>query len=203
MLRFNGAPPYGLHAASNTGFTGWWPRRTPLYRGSMRTRGITMIWAVALIAIACGVPRLGAQTPAQSASAAQGASDEHKKTQGLSFDGDVALWTVAIKPDKTADFEQVLAKVRDALEKSANPQRKQQAAGWRVMKIAKPLPNGNIAYVHIISPVVAGADYTILKAIYDEFPSESQQLYALYRDAFAQSLALATGSVVMDMSQPH
>jgi hypothetical protein len=67
----------------------------------------------------------------------------------------------------------------------------------------KPMPDGNIAYIHIISPVVAGADYTILKAIYDELPGESQPLYALYRDAFAQNLALATGSIVMDMSKPE
>src|SRR5580765_4817626 len=66
-------------------------------------------------------------------------SDE-KASKGLTFSGDVALWTVAIKPDKTADFEKVLAKVRDALQKSDKPERRQQAAGWRVMKMAKPLP---------------------------------------------------------------
>jgi hypothetical protein len=161
------------------------------------------VWTVLLVAM-MGTYQLGAQTPAQPVSTAQGASEEHQKTTpGLTFQGDVALWTVAIKPDKTSAFEQVLAKLRDALEKSENPQRKQQVAGWRVMKMEKPLPDGNIAYVHIISPVVAGADYTILKAIYDEFPSESQQMYALYRDAFAQNLALSTGSIVMDMSKPH
>jgi hypothetical protein len=156
------------------------------------------VWTVTLMTIVLGAYRLGAQ------GAAQAPSDEHQKAaQGLTFQGDVALWTVAIKPDKTADFEKVLARARDALQKSENPLRKQQAAGWRVMKMEKPLPDGNIAYVHIISPVVAGADYTILKAIYDEFPNESQQLYGLYRDAFAQNLALATGSIVMDMSKPQ
>ena len=29
--------------------------------------------------------------------------------QKLTFDGDTALWTMAIKPDKTADFEQIMA----------------------------------------------------------------------------------------------
>jgi hypothetical protein len=151
------------------------------------------VWAAALMAIALGAYQLGAQSAQEP--------EGHQKAAGLTFQGDVALWTVAIKPDKTADFEKVLARVRDALQKSENPQRKQQAAGWRVMRMEKPLPDGNIAYVHIISPVVTGADYTLLKAIYDEFPSESQPLYGLYRDAFAQNLALATGSIVMDMSK--
>ena len=42
----------------------------------------------------------------------QQAAAAHQK---LTFDGDTALWTVAIKPDKTADFEQVMKKVHEAL----------------------------------------------------------------------------------------
>ena len=59
--------------------------------------------------------------------------------QKLTFEGDTALWSVAIRPDKTADFEQVLAKLREALAKSEKPEAKQQAAGWKVVKGAKPM----------------------------------------------------------------
>ena len=38
--------------------------------------------------------------------------------QKLTFDGDTALWQVAIKPDKTADFEKLMGKVKEALTKS-------------------------------------------------------------------------------------
>src|SRR4030095_16931676 len=79
--------------------------------------------------------------------------------QKLTFDGDVALGTVAIKPDKTADFERVMNRLREALMNSEKPQRREQAKGWRVVRIGKPLPDGTIAYVHVISPVVSGADY--------------------------------------------
>ena len=41
--------------------------------------------------------------------------------QKLTFPGDVALWTVAIKPDKTAAFEQIMKRVGDALAKSSIP----------------------------------------------------------------------------------
>jgi hypothetical protein len=129
----------------------------------------------------------------------QGAANHQK----LTFDGEIALWTVAIKPDKTADFEQIMTKLRAALRESTDPQRRQQAEGWKVMRVAKPLPDGNIAYVHIVNPVVKGADYTIMKALYDAYPDQRQALYESYRGAFSQSLALATGSIAVDLSSSH
>jgi hypothetical protein len=120
--------------------------------------------------------------------------------QKLTFAGDVALWTVAIKPDKTAAFEQIMARVRDALAKSADPVRQRQAAGWKVIKIEKPMPDGNLAYVHVISPVVPDADYTVMQILYDAFPEERQALYEMYRDAFAANLSLATGRVKVDLA---
>jgi hypothetical protein len=121
----------------------------------------------------------------------------------LTFEGDTALWTVAIKPDKTADFEKIVAKLHEGLAKSDKPERKQQVAGWKVMKLAKPLPDGNIAYVHIINPVVPGADYTVMQALYDMYPEERQVLYELYRGAFAANLSLAVGNMVAPAGAPR
>ena len=129
---------------------------------------------------------------------AQSASDSAPKK--LTFDGDVTLWTVAIKPDKTQAFEQIMAKVGAALARSTDPTRQRQAAGWKVMKIEKPLPDGNIAYVHVINPVVHDVDYTVMQILYDAFPDERQALYESYRDAFAANLSLATGPVAVDLA---
>jgi hypothetical protein len=101
----------------------------------------------------------------------------------------------------TADFEKVMAKLRTALLKSSDPARRQQAAGWKVMRMTQPLSDGTIAYVHIVHPVVKGADYTIMQTLYDAFPEERQSLYELYRGAFAKNLSLATGSIVVDLSR--
>lgn len=65
-----------------------------------------------------------------------------------------------------------------------------------------PLPDGNIPYVHVVNPVVPGADYTVMQILYDAFPDERQMLYELYRGAFASNLALATGNVVVDLGTP-
>lgn len=118
--------------------------------------------------------------------------------QKLTFDGDTALWTVAIRPDKTADFEKLMARVKEALNKSEVPERKQQAAGWRVVKSSKALPDGNIPYVHVINPVVKDADYTILAILYEGNPDPAEQtaLYNLYKGAFAANLGAAGYSEV-------
>ena len=118
----------------------------------------------------------------------------------FTFEGETALWTVAIKPDKTADFETIMKRVGEALMRSDDPQRRAQAASWKVMRIAKPLADGTIAYVHMVDPVVKDADYTIMQMLYDAFPDERQTLYELYRGAFAQNLSLATGSVAVELS---
>jgi len=85
-----------------------------------------------IVSMLIGAYRLGAlsrsQPAAQPVSATHGVSEELREGRGLTFQGDVALWTVAIKPGKAA-FEKVLARVRDALQKSER--RKRQAAGWR------------------------------------------------------------------------
>ena len=123
------------------------------------------------------------------------------KPTAFTIDGDASVWVVAIRPDKTQDFEKVMTRLRDALQKSQKPERQQQAAGWKVLKIGKPMPDGNVAYVHMINPVVAGADYAVLQILYDEAPDERQALYELYRGAFVQSLSLVAGSVAVDLTK--
>lgn len=122
--------------------------------------------------------------------------------QKFTLEGDLALWSVAINPDKTGDYEQVLAKVKEVLMKSEAPEAKQQVAGWRVLRAANPLQNGQIIYTHVITPV-AGADYNILQVLYATItdPTEQKTLYDLYRGAFAGNLGVSSGRIVADMSK--
>ena len=130
----------------------------------------------------------------------QNAGMQAQAPQKLTMEGDLALWSVAIRPDKTADFEQVMARLHEALLKSGQPTRQQQARGWKVVRLATPLPDGNVTYVHVVSPVIPEADYTVMQILYDELPDERQALYELYRGAFAKNLSLATGRTIADMS---
>jgi hypothetical protein len=48
---------------------------------------------------------------------------------------------------------------------------------------------------------VPGADYTIMKVLYEAYPDERQALYELYRGAFVANLSLATGMIRLDMAE--
>jgi len=101
-----------------------------------------------------------------------------------------------IKADKTADFEMVIGKLKEAMAKSENPVRKQQAAGWRVFKQSEPLPNGNILYVFLVDPTVKDADYTVSRILAEVFPVEVQELFKVYSGAFAGGVTLANYTLV-------
>src|SRR5262249_28472807 len=73
-----------------------------------------------------------------------------------------------IKPDKAADFEAVMAKVKEALQKSTKPERQAQAKGWKVFKSADPA-GANVLYVFVIDPAVKGADYQVSNIIAEAF----------------------------------
>lgn len=110
--------------------------------------------------------------------------------QKLTFDGDAVVWMMTVKPDKTADFEAVMAALKDALAKSPAPEAKAQAAGWKVVKSGRPQPDGTIVYAHIINPVVKDADYGVMANIYAVVtdPAEQKVLYDKYAGAFAANL---------------
>jgi hypothetical protein len=114
-------------------------------------------------------------------------------------DCDLALITILIKPDKTADFEMVLNKVKESLAKSEKPGRKEQAAGWIVFKSSAPGPKtkegvDSVVYVMRIDPIVKGAEYDFIRIINEVFPVEVQEIFPKYRDAFA-------GRIVTEMKR--
>src|SRR5262245_56379967 len=100
------------------------------------------------------------------------------------FASDAAMILNFIKADKAADFEMVVGKLKEALAKSENPQRKQQAASWKFFKAAEPGPGGSVIYVSIMEPVVKGADYSVSNILAEALPAEVQALYKSYSEAF-------------------
>lgn len=120
---------------------------------------------------------------AQEPAAAQPAAAEPTKPV-LPLEGDAVQITMLIKPDKTADFETVLAKYKESLAKSEKPERKQQLDGIKIYKMSQPV-QGNAAYIMMVDPVVKDQEYDISRIIAEVFPVEVQQLFELYKGAFA------------------
>lgn len=102
----------------------------------------------------------------------------------LPLEGDAVVMTILIKPDKTADFESVIAKYKESLEKSENPVRKQQLAGMKFFKSSQ-MANNNAVYILYVDPVVKDEEYDISRVIAEVFPTEVQDIFNLYKEAFA------------------
>ena len=107
-----------------------------------------------------------------------------------------------IKPDKTADFEAVVAKLKDALQNSSNAQRKQQAASWKVYKSPDPGPAGSVLYVYIVDPVVKGADYAVSTILAEAISAdELAALYKQYVEAYASGQNFVNLTLVSDLGK--
>ncbi len=100
------------------------------------------------------------------------------------FASDYGLVLNFIKPDKTKDFEASIGKLKEALQKSPKPERKEQAASWRVFKAVEAATAGNVLYVFVLDPPVKGADYTVSTILAEAFPNEAQVLYKQYADSY-------------------
>jgi hypothetical protein len=123
-----------------------------------------------------------AATPAAAQAPAAAPTEPPKPV--FTLKGEAAILTFLIKPDKTADFELVLERLKAALQKSENARRREQAAGWKVFKSSE-MAQGNAVYVMRIDPVVKGEEYDITRLIAEVFPVEVQDLFVKYKDAFA------------------
>src|SRR5690348_4252991 len=78
---------------------------------------------------------------AQQAQQAQPAQQGQAAPAPRVFASDAGMVLNFIKADKTMDFEAVMAKLKEALQKSEKPERKQQAMSWRVYRAAEPGAN--------------------------------------------------------------
>ena len=118
------------------------------------------------------------------AGASVAAAQEPAKAPVMALDGDAAVVTLLIKGDKTADFESVIAKYKEALAKSDNPKRKEQLAGMKFFKSPTAV-QGNAMYIISVDPVVKGEEYDITRVVTEVFPVEVQTVYQKYKDSFA------------------
>jgi hypothetical protein len=101
------------------------------------------------------------------------------------FNSDGGVILNFVKADKTADFEMVMGKVKEALAKSEKPERKAQAAGWSYFKASEPGPGGAVIYVFVMNPVAKGAEYSVGAILVEGFGAEGQTLYKTYSDSYA------------------
>ena len=86
-----------------------------------------------------------------------GTSQSQVEDPELVFGTDAGVVLTFVKPDRTDDFERVLAYLEEALRQSENPIRRQQAENWVVYRSSDPGPDGAVFYVSFMEPVLKGA----------------------------------------------
>ena len=123
----------------------------------------------------------GAELPADLADAEQPAG---------TFAAPAGLVFSYIKSGSGADFERVMSRLGAALASSEDEQQRQLASGWRVYRAQEPGPDGEVLYVWLIDPALAGADYAVPELLGAALPDESQALFDAFSEAFGSGQAL-------------
>ena len=129
------------------------------------------------------------QPPAQQPPAAAPAPAAAK----VGFTTPAGILLVQIKPAQTADFEEMITKLKAGLAASQDADLKKQMAGFKVYKASEPMAN-NTLYVITIDPTTPNAEYELFALMQKTMTPEQLRApemaatWKRYADAFPTGL---------------
>lgn len=98
------------------------------------------------------------------------------------FPSGAGLLLFHVAPAKVADFEAVLARLKEALTKADTATRRLQAANWMIYKSAEK-PGDAVVFLFLFDPAATTASYDPLLVLAEILPAEVQPLYQRMKDA--------------------
>jgi hypothetical protein len=111
----------------------------------------------------------------------------------IPFTTPAGMLLVSIKPDKTAVFEEMVAKLKAGFAKSQDETLKKQAAGIKIYK-ASELTGPNALYVVLVDPAVAASEYDLFQMLAKTMTPDEQRapetadMWKRFADAFASGM---------------
>jgi len=128
---------------------------------------VCMVSGSVLSAQTAAPPQAPAAPQAAPAAAPPGTCPPVDATKDpLSFNTEApCVVIISLTPDGDQAFEVALAQAKGVLAKSDKPERKQQAAHWKVLKGGTP--DGNVALFFLLDATVKGASYNPFAIIYE------------------------------------
>jgi hypothetical protein len=138
-----------------------------------------------------GQPPAGQQPPA---GAQQPPAEKPAEAPKVAFSTPAGILLVAIKPDKTAVFEEMAAKLKAGLAKSQDATIQKQAAGMKIYKSSEPY-GPNALYVITLDPAVPSSEYDLFQMLAktmtpDELRApETADMWKRYADAFPTGMS--------------
>jgi hypothetical protein len=107
------------------------------------------------------------------------------KPPALVFALPAGLIFTPILPAQTSVYEEVMGKVRESLEQSPDPVRKQQLAGWKMFRASEPY-NERVLYVSVMDPAVPDATYNVFDLLQESLGDmPARELFEKFRAAHA------------------
>ena len=94
-----------------------------------------------------------------------------QEPDAMVFNADRMLVSIRVAEAFTTEFEVTMGKVKEVLAKSEKPERKQQAAQWKLLKVGTP-QDGIVTYFFLLEHVVKGATYDPFKILGEGLPPE-------------------------------
>jgi hypothetical protein len=85
-----------------------------------------------------------------------------------------------VRPERADDFEAIVKRLSEALERSTDPVRRQQATNWRIYKSTET-PRDAVIYLFFFDPAISGADYDPIKVLSEDAPTELSALFERLR----------------------
>ena len=134
-------------------------------------------------------PDAAEEQPAET-DAEQPADAEEAEQPAGTFEAPAGLILSYIKSEGSGDFERVMTRIGAALASSEDEERRELLSGWRLYRAREPGPEGEVLYVWLIDPAVAGADYAVPELLGAALPDESQALFDAFSAAFGSGQAL-------------
>jgi len=116
------------------------------------------------------------------------------------FPGGASVIINLIKPDKAAEWEGVMQKIKDAMKASDKPERKAQADTWKIYKGAQPINNATV-YFWVIEGAAKDGDYSVSKLMQELFPKEAVDLYKTYSDCYVSGHQIFQLTLVNDFAK--
>ncbi len=146
--------------------------------------------ALAVLPAAAFAQNPPAQQPPATPPAQAPAATAQPPAPKLTFSGTAGLLLVQIKPDQTATFEEMIARLRSGLAASADAALKTSTAGFKAYKSAEGMA-GNALYVVVIDPATPSAEYDFFMLIHKTMTPEqlrdpaTNEMFKKWSTAFA------------------
>jgi hypothetical protein len=142
------------------------------------------------------------QPPAQQPPAQQPATPTtpaQPATPKLAFTTDAGLLLIQIKPDQTAAFEELIAKLKAGAAKSSDAAIKQQMSGLKIYKSSEPMAN-NALYVVVVDPAMKTTEYELFAILQKVLTPEELRDPAVIEMSKKAAAAFAVGYNKLNLS---